>query len=111
MKTLIKILFVVIIGYLLWTAFSNKKEVDSSNTSSEQNESQTMLLKGEVTGNFSFFNQTVIAVKKLNTNESYHVLLTTSTAPSIGSPVIIKIKKYDIVKINDKSITLYKEVG
>lgn len=109
MKTLIKILIVVVIGYLLWTVFSDKKEADANDTPSEQNEPQTMMLKGEVTGNFSFFNQTVIAVEQINTNETYHVLLTTSTTPSIGSPVIIKIKKYDIVKINDKSITLYKE--
>jgi len=110
MKTLIKIAIIVFIGYILFSIFSDKKETAKDEPGTENNDGRTMLLKGEVTGNFSLLNQTVITVKELETDEVYHVLLTKGMAPKIGTPVILSIQKYDIVKINDKSITLYKQI-
>lgn len=110
MKTLIKIALIVFIGYILFSIFSDKKDTANSNQDKESLADRTMLLKGEIAGNFSLLNQTVVTIKELETEEIYHVLLASGLAPKIGTPVVLVIQKYDIVKINDRSITLYKEI-
>ncbi|MBN1185160.1 MAG: hypothetical protein JXB49_22935 [Bacteroidales bacterium] len=107
MKTLIKIALIVFIGYIIFSIFSDKKEFADN----KGHDNRTMLLKGEVTGNFSLLNQTVITIKELTTEEIYHILLANGQTPKIGTPVELTIRKYDIVKINDRSITLYKEIS
>lgn len=110
MKPLIQIALIVFIGYILFLIFSDKKETAKNESGAENNGDRTMLLKGEVTGNFSLLNQTVLTVREIETDEVYHVLLLKGLAPKIGTPVILTIQKYDIVKFNDRSVTLYKEL-
>lgn len=105
MKTLIQIALVVFIGYILFSIFSDNKK-----SQAESEDGRTMLLHGEVTGIFSLFNQTVILVKELETDEMYNVILSKDVAPKIGAIVMLTIQRYDIIKINDRSITLFKEV-
>ena len=111
MKTIVNVLLVLLIGYLLWTKYSGKITPDSDKpTSKEINNNNEILLKGKVAGNFTLFNQTIITVNENGNDKTYHVLILNKQAPRIDSIVTLKIQKFQILKINDRDITLYKEL-
>jgi len=110
MKTIIKILVAAFVVYAVWTLYINP----SHNTAKQQKTEtihNTQEVKGTVTNNFSLFNHSVIVVQELSSMKKYYILTKGPKVPKIGSPVIVKIKKYDIIKINDKSLALYEQVG
>ncbi len=112
MKTIIKITLFLFIGYFLWPKDAvNKLTNPSEKGIVDKNENLTLILKGKVSGNLTIFNQTILTVKEVETEKIYHVLLLNKTSPKIDSLVTITIRKYDLLKINEKSITLYKETN
>jgi len=110
MKTILKIIIIIIVIYLSWILFIKPSKENVSNKQTKIERLNNLLtIKGEVKNNFVLLNQAIIVVKELESHKLFYVLMINADTPKIGTPVIMKIKKYDIIKINDKSITLYQE--
>ena len=111
MKTIIKISIILFIGYFLWSKYAVSKGPNSYEKSkTDKNENLTIVLSGKVSGSFTLFNQTILTIKEAETEKPYHVLSFNKLSPHIDSLVTYTVRKYDIIKINDKSISLYKEI-
>jgi len=111
MRTIFKIIITIFVFYLLWALFLKPaNNTQKNNIVKKETTKNVTIIKGVVTSNYSLLDYSVVTVKELSSGKIYHILLTHGDTPSIGSPVIIKIKKYTLIKINDKSITLYKQV-
>ncbi len=111
MKTIAKLIIAVVVVYLLWALFLKPiATTKKSNIVKKETTENVTIIKGVVKSNYSLLDYSVITVKELSSGKTYHILMTKGDTPNIGSPVIIKIKKYNLIKINDKSITLYKQV-
>ncbi len=111
MKTIFKILIAIVIAYLLWALFLKPADnTQKNNIVKRETTENVTTIKGVVTSNYSLLDYSVVTVKELSSGKIYHILMTNGDTLNIGSPVIIKIKKYTLIKINDKSITLYKQV-
>jgi hypothetical protein len=111
MKTIIKISIILFIGYFLWSKYAVSKGPNSYEESkTDKTENLTIVLSGKVSGSFTLFNQTILTIKEAETEKPYHVLSFNKLSPHIDSLVTYTVRKYDIIKINDKSISLYKEI-
>jgi hypothetical protein len=112
MKTIIKISIILFIGYFLWSKYAvNKVSNSYEKSKTDKNENLTIVLSGKVSGSFTLFNnQTILTIKEAETEKPYHVLSFNKLSPHIDSLVTYTVRKYDIIKINDKSISLYKEI-
>lgn len=110
MKTIVNVLLVLLIGYLLWTKYLGNITPDSDKSTSKEKNINEILLNGKVAGNFTLFNQTLITMNETGSDKAYHVLLLNKPAPRIDSIVTLKIQKFQILKINNRDITLYKEL-
>ena len=76
----------------------------------ERNDSREILLEGRVTGIFTLFNQTIYTVKEKDTGKTYHVVLFNGKVSEIDSIISCRIRKFDLIRINDKDMALYKEI-
>ena len=111
MKTIIKITIILFIGYFLWSKYTVSNVPNSYEKSkTDKNENLTIVLTGKVSGSFTLFNQTILTIKEAKTEKPYHVLSFNKLSPHIDSLVTCTVRKYDIIKINDNSISLYKEI-
>jgi hypothetical protein len=111
MKTIIKITIILFIGYFLWSKYAVNKVSNSYEQGLiDKNENLTVVIKGKVSGSFTLLNQTILTIREAEKEKSYHVLLFNNSSPKIDSLVTYNVRKYDIIKINDKSISLYKEI-
>lgn len=111
MKTILNVILVLLVGYLLWSRFTGNTDAKAKEGKPEErNDNREILLKGKVTGIFTFFNQTIYTVKEDDTGKTYHVVLFNGKVSEIDSTVSCKIRKFDLVRINDKDLALYKEI-
>lgn len=111
MKTIFKIVITIVVIYLLWALFLKPTaHTQKNNIVKKETTENVTIIKGVVTSNYSLLDYSVVTVKELSSGKIYHILMTSGDIPKIGSPIIIKIKKYTLIRINDKSITLYKQV-
>lgn len=111
MKSLIKLMFIIMIIYIVWNVLlkPTANSIQNQEINNEQ-DINVITIKGDVKKSFTLFNWSIVNVRELKTEKEYYIILADQSSPEIDTPIIVKIRRYDIIKVNDKSFTLYKEI-
>lgn len=105
-----KIIFILIVIFGVYFYFNNRNtETRSvSELSNGKNQSELLVVKGKVVGNFKLFFG-VYELEDINSGESIMVS-TKGDLPKLGSAITVKLKRNDVITINDKTFSLFEEI-
>lgn len=107
MKKIIILILVIFAGYYLFNN-SQSKVYRVSEIIQTNNVSEYVTVTGHVRSNFKLFFG-VYELEDINSGESIMVS-TKGDLPKVGSAITVKLKRNDVITINDKTFSLFEEV-
>jgi hypothetical protein len=110
MKKILLILIVIGGGYYYFQG-SNQENLSIKDLISNSSDSESQIVKvtGVVKTNFKLI-YSIYELKDTNSLESIMVS-TNGNLPKIGETISVKLKKKDVLTLNDKTFSLYEEIN
>jgi len=107
-----KIFIVILVISGAYYYFQNNTEVSQPKTISElintTDNGPNVVVTGRVVRNFKLFYG-AYELKDINTGEAI-IVSTTRELPKVGTNVTKRLKRNDVITLNDKTFSLYKEI-
>lgn len=101
------IILMIIIGYKIIVKPSTYL---AETTRVELRTDSVLVIKGQVTGNYTLLNNTIITISDSTNSLKYYVSVGKSRVPKTGSYVEYEVGELNIFTINEKRIALYRSV-
>jgi len=109
MKKILLLIIVLVVGVYYYNNSKTDNTLLGKLDLSKITTSKVVIVTGVVIKNFKILNKSFFELSIPSTNKTI-MIVSKNQLPKVGSQISIKLKKIDVMTLNDRTFSLYKEI-